>query len=80
MVNQIIAYYNQICYDNSNPTPEPTPTPDPTPTTTVDKDAATKVIGVLGELYDIAGDDKIKTALHTAADAIRDASGIPKQS
>lgn len=44
----------------------------------VDKEAAEKVIGVLGALWTASADQKVKDAAHFAADALRDVAGIPK--
>lgn len=45
----------------------------------VDKAAAEKVIGVLGALWTASGDKQVQTAAHYAANALRDAAGIPRQ-
>ena len=43
----------------------------------VDKEAAEKVIGVLGALWTASSDEKVRAAAHHAANALRDASYIP---
>jgi len=45
----------------------------------VDKEAAEKVIGVLGALWTASADKKVQAAAHYAANALRDAVGIPRQ-
>lgn len=45
----------------------------------VDKAAAEKVIGVLGALWIASGDKQVQAAAHYAANALRDAAGIPRQ-
>ncbi|WP_309479062.1 DUF1906 domain-containing protein [Brevibacillus agri] len=45
---------------------------------TVDKAAAEKVIGVLGALWTASGDKQVQAAAHYAANALRDAAGIPR--
>ncbi len=45
---------------------------------TVPKDAAQKVIDVLGALYMASADADVRAAAHFAADALRDAAGILK--
>lgn len=50
-----------------------------TSTTPIDKDAAEKVINVLGALWTASGDKKVQDAAHYAANALRDAVGIPRQ-
>lgn len=44
----------------------------------LDKESAEKVIGVLGALWTATSDQKVKDATHYAANALRDAVGIPK--
>lgn len=44
----------------------------------VDKQAAEKVIAVLGALWTASGDEQVQEAAHFAADALRDAIEIPK--
>ncbi|MGG4449692.1 MULTISPECIES: hypothetical protein [Brevibacillus] len=43
----------------------------------LDKESAEKVIGVLGALWAASADSKVRAAAHYAADALRDAVGIP---
>lgn len=45
----------------------------------VDKEAAEKVIGVLGALWMASADKQVQAAAHYAANALRDAAGIPRQ-
>lgn len=45
----------------------------------MDKDAAEKVIAVLGALYMATDNAKVREAAHCAANALRDAAGIPRQ-
>ncbi|MBO8164711.1 MAG: DUF1906 domain-containing protein [Brevibacillus sp.] len=45
----------------------------------VDKAAAEKVIGVLGALWMASADKQVQDAAHYAANALRDAAGIPRQ-
>uniref|UniRef100_UPI00037E522B glycoside hydrolase domain-containing protein n=1 Tax=Brevibacillus massiliensis TaxID=1118054 RepID=UPI00037E522B len=45
----------------------------------VDKAAAEKVIGLLGALWTASPDEKVRTAANYAANALRDAAGIPRQ-
>ncbi|HAJ4019695.1 TPA: hypothetical protein HLT81_24795 [Escherichia coli] len=42
----------------------------------VDKDAAKKVIGILGALWMASSDEKVRAAAHFAANALREASEI----
>lgn len=49
------------------------------PTNKIDKDAAQKVIDVLGKVYNVTTDDNVHAAIKYAADALRDAAGIQKQ-
>jgi len=44
----------------------------------VDKEAAEKVISVLGSLWMASADKKVQDAAHYAANALRDAAGIPR--
>ncbi|MFA4137704.1 MULTISPECIES: DUF1906 domain-containing protein [unclassified Brevibacillus] len=44
----------------------------------LEKESAEKVIGVLGALWTASLDPKVRDAAHYAADALRDAAGIPK--
>jgi len=44
----------------------------------VDKTAAEKVIGVLGALWTASADKQVQEAAHYAANALRDAAGIPR--
>ncbi|MED1850367.1 glycoside hydrolase family 25 protein [Brevibacillus borstelensis] len=45
----------------------------------VDKSAAEKVIAVLGALWTASADKQVQEAAHFAANALRDAAGIPRQ-
>ncbi|UOF90747.1 N-acetylmuramoyl-L-alanine amidase [Fodinisporobacter ferrooxydans] len=45
----------------------------------LDKDAAQKVVNILGAVYNATNDPKVQEAAHFAADALRGATGIPKQ-
>lgn len=49
------------------------------PTVDFDQDAATKVINVMKALYGASADTNVENAAHYAADALRDAVGLPKQ-
>lgn len=42
----------------------------------VDKEAAKKVIGILGALWNASADEKVKIAAHYAANSLREAAGI----
>ena len=48
-------------------------------TVKMDKDAAEKVIAVLGALWMATDNAKVRDAAHYAANALRDAAGIPRQ-
>lgn len=46
--------------------------------TNMNKEAAQKVIDFLGALYNATNDQAVRDAAHFAADALRDAAGMPK--
>jgi hypothetical protein len=47
--------------------------------TEIDKDAAQKVINILGSVWQLSADKAVQDAAHYAADALRDAAGLPKE-
>jgi N-acetylmuramoyl-L-alanine amidase CwlA len=69
VVRDVTDKYNQMVATSQTKKEEPK----------LDKEAAQKVIGILGALYNATNDQNVKDAAHYAADALRDAAGIPKQ-